>query len=533
MDNGVSLADIRKEATLKANCDTYGIEYIVPTTNETENERTTRHQHLRLLIRSKRRLGTQAQHSPEKRRRVQEDNAVAKRRQRANLSPEEQANERHSNTISRRQRRRQRANLSPEEQANERHSNTISRRQQRANLSPQQRESERLSNTESRRRQRETHQSNNSGDDIDDSSFEPPTTERVNSLVLDAMRQVTRTMRPDGTHQATVCVVCDRLITGEDKVCKISKERLENNRHRLSVETYEENFGQMHPLLVQQYAVEGLDKLLLSPRSYRDGDDFECCSSCFSSTKQSTAEKSVKPPKQAIANGFAIGHLPSTLHITGEDEPRVTDLDESKLSDLMCVAMSTQRSHGYVFAFTGGAHKSVAGNFTFFETDQQHMGSVVNQYRSTGANDHLLCVMCGRFTPEQRQIARRQAVLDTNLYINLMTWYIKESTHPAYEGLTPPEECPAPQIIEDAVTDNNTDQPQNIEVENQYQGGTFTFTSSNDPNDGTGTFRTRAGFASAIHSNVYFNILSMWLCNHLVCQSNSFLYLFVTGNQSQ
>ena len=44
MDNGVSLADIRKEATLKANCDTYGIEYIVPTTNETENERTTRHQ---------------------------------------------------------------------------------------------------------------------------------------------------------------------------------------------------------------------------------------------------------------------------------------------------------------------------------------------------------------------------------------------------------------------------------------------------------------------------------------------------------
>ncbi len=45
--------------------------------------------------------------------------------------------------------------------------------------------------------------------------------------------------------------------------------------------------------------------------------------------------------REAVA-GFAIGHLPSTLHITGEDEPRVTDLDESKLSDLMCVAMSTQ-----------------------------------------------------------------------------------------------------------------------------------------------------------------------------------------------
>jgi len=32
MENGVSLADIRREAKLKTNCATYGIEYIVPTT---------------------------------------------------------------------------------------------------------------------------------------------------------------------------------------------------------------------------------------------------------------------------------------------------------------------------------------------------------------------------------------------------------------------------------------------------------------------------------------------------------------------
>ena len=88
MENGASLADIRREATLKANCDTYGIEYIVPTTNETESERTTRHRQLQLLIRSKCRLETQAQHSPEKRRRVKEYNAITRRRLRANLSPD-------------------------------------------------------------------------------------------------------------------------------------------------------------------------------------------------------------------------------------------------------------------------------------------------------------------------------------------------------------------------------------------------------------------------------------------------------------
>ena len=141
------------------------------------------------------------------------------------------------------------------------------------------------------------------------------------------------------------------------------------------------------------------------------------------------------------------------------------------------------------------------GNFTFFETDQVHMGSVINHYRSIGANDHLLCVMCGRFTKTQRQIAREQATLNTKLYVDLMTWFIRESNHPAYQGLTPPESCPAPQIIEDAETDNNTDQPQNPQVENQYQGGTFTFTSSNDPTESTGTYTSNTSFAAAIAEN--------------------------------
>ncbi len=79
-----------------------------------------------------------------------------------------------------------------------------------------------------------------------------------------------------------------------------------------------------------------------------------------------------------------------------------------------------------------------------------------------------------------------------------MTWLIRESKHPAYRDLTPPEECPEPRLIEDEVqNENNTDTPQNPEVENQYQGSTFTFTSSNDPSEGTGVFRTHAEFASA------------------------------------
>jgi hypothetical protein len=42
----------------------------------------------------------------------------------------------------------------------------------------------------------------------------------------------------------------------------------------------------------------------------------------FLQYEQTTKRKKVKPPKNAIANGFAIGHLPSELMITGEDAPR-------------------------------------------------------------------------------------------------------------------------------------------------------------------------------------------------------------------
>eukprot|EP00984_Skeletonema_dohrnii_P026968 scaffold16402_cov86-Skeletonema_dohrnii-CCMP3373.AAC.1 len=45
-------------------------------------------------------------------------------------------------------------------------------------------------------------------------------------------------MRADGKYQATVCVFCDRSIIGEEKVCLKSKERLEENRSRLSVQSY-------------------------------------------------------------------------------------------------------------------------------------------------------------------------------------------------------------------------------------------------------------------------------------------------------
>jgi len=225
MESGVTLADIRKEETLQRNCTKVGIVYIPRTANETEQERDARHHQLQLAIKSKRRIENKSQQSPDKERRIRESNVHNARRINA--------------------------------------------------ASMQQQESARQINTASRRRQREMQQEENDViNDYDDIIPDPPTKEHIDSLVQEAIKQVTRTRRDDGSHQATVCVVCDCLIIGEEKVHLMPKERLENNKNRLSVQTYEQNFGEIHPLLIEQYQVAGLEGMLLSPRSYRSGDNF-------------------------------------------------------------------------------------------------------------------------------------------------------------------------------------------------------------------------------------------------------------------
>ena len=55
-------------------------------------------------------------------------------------------------------------------------------------------------------------------------------------------------------------------------------------------------------------------------------------------------EAGTKPPKHAIANGFAIGHVSSELFVDGEDAPRQQGLSDVNFSDIMCAAVARQQS---------------------------------------------------------------------------------------------------------------------------------------------------------------------------------------------
>ena len=61
-----------------------------------------------------------------------------------------------------------------------------------------------------------------------------------------------------------------------------------------------------------------------------------------------------------------------------------------------------------------------------------------------------------------------------------------------------PKDCPQPRFVEDAETRNNTDDPANIALESNYEGGTFVFSSAQDPSEDTPVYGSTDRFAIAI-----------------------------------
>ena len=70
--------------------------------------------------------------------------------------------------------------------------------------------------------------------------------------------------------------------------------------------------------------------------------------------------------------------------------------------------------------------------------------------------------------------------------------------HRGFKDVTPPEKCPPPRVLADYPNQNNTDESQDPSVENQFGGGTHTFTSAHDPQENTGVCQDTTGSTLAI-----------------------------------
>jgi hypothetical protein len=149
------------------------------------------------------------------------------------------------------------------------------------------------------------------------------------------------------------------------------------------------------------------------------------------------------PPKFAFANGFVIGSFKHEIKFINKEGQRVTrKVEDDELTDTLKAMVAPLRPFGCVFAYSGGAQKSLRGNYQFFEMDQNRLGGVMNQLNQAGIGEHIYCTLCGRMTPDQKQIVRKRSRVDTQLYIDILTWFVKEPTHPGYLNTSVPEDCP-------------------------------------------------------------------------------------------
>ena len=68
--------------------------------------------------------------------------------------------------------------------------------------------------------------------------------------------------------------------------------------------------------------------------------------------------------------------------------------------------------------------------------------------------------------------------MDTELFMNLLTWFIKESSHRGYSEDIPPDECPNLVIIlQEDDNENSTEDPVDPTLECKIQGKRYYFSS--------------------------------------------------------
>ncbi len=93
---------------------------------------------------------------------------------------------------------------------------------------------------------------------------------------------------------------------------------------------------------------------------------------------------------------------------------------------------------------------------------------------------------------------RRRAVVDTHWFIDILTWFVKESGHPGFPNTTIPEECPKPLFVEDQETANKTDKSINVNVETNIESGTCYFSSAQEPSENSSVYGLSDNFALAM-----------------------------------
>lgn len=326
------------------------------------------------------------------------------------------------------------------------------------------------------------------------------------SSIRNAIKFLHRTGHDKKTsfHQMPVCICCDNFIIGTERVHRMAKETLKKYEPCLGVTSYEHFHNErLHPLLIKQYRVKGLRGMLLSPRANKNKDGYSMCSSCYTTLRRNS-QSDTKPPKFSIANGFVIGSFPKVIPVaTGKlkGTRRVVNVeDETDISEVMRTLISPVRPYGYVMAYTGGKHAKIKGHYQFFEMNREKINAGMHALSQNDSNVHVM--MCGPMTTEQKSKIRSMAHIETQKYIDIMTWLIQNSAKESIRNIPLPERCFVPRLYDDSTNVKfEPGEKGDKQTETTFGGGTYYFSSAHTPSHHTGVFQSTKQFATALLKN--------------------------------
>jgi hypothetical protein len=190
-----------------------------------------------------------------------------------------------------------------------------------------------------------------------------------------------------------------------------------------------------------------------------------------------------KPPKYAISNGFAIGHLP--INIAKSITPLVNNL------------VAPVRAFNYFVSFNGGKEQKITGNFTFFAQDvAQNIGAL--QHTSLANNNpSIFIVLMGSFTRGQLEKIRTQGTYNVETFRDVYRFLHTNNDY--YSTFPPVDNVPLPRVEhirlnEDHVEDEESVNP-NLEENICWK---YWFPTTEDPNNTSGIYQNQSDFARAL-----------------------------------
>lgn len=259
----------------------------------------------------------------------------------------------------------------------------------------------------------------------------------------------------DGTLHGKTCILCDALITYNDV-------------HLVSLTTFAKYVPYLHgdpklPASIRGYYTftsgnartnNILRPALLSPRSqvvYKSDsrkakEHVMCCGECRGGLNLKSL-KAGTLPRYAIANGWNIGDAPECLKC---------------LNEIELALISKARFRGHLFTYWGGCHRSIKGWHTFFDTNPSYTAAVLNNVSTLTSCDDIGVVLCGPFTPQQKnQVVRK---IQVNIPKTLAAFEWLKQNNVLYENE------PVPALKTPIIIDQSeTVQSENTDIEMQEQ----------------------------------------------------------------